>query len=165
METKNETTTTPQMPVGFSLNELLVVIAIVALLVGIGLPAAKVLTESFVSSKWTVMIVRAALSNARGIAGNEGKYAGVRFQQDAEGNQYMIFIIHDPDAPPSEPEGPRKAWSGFRAVQGRKPLRLPVNAGVMDLRIGNVGTPPNLEINDDTHIDEDVEMRTRRHFR
>ncbi|HEG42823.1 MAG TPA: prepilin-type N-terminal cleavage/methylation domain-containing protein [Phycisphaerales bacterium] len=140
---------------GFSLNELLVVIAIVALLVGIGLPAAKVLTESFVSSKWTVMIVGAALSNARGIAGNEGKYAGVRFQQDAEGNQYMIFIIHSPGDTVAE-------YDGFRAVQGRKPVRLPVNAGVMDMRIrtnlGDAKDPSDEPVISDNEINEDVEI-------
>ena len=141
------------MTKGFSLNELLVVMAILGLLIGIGVPASKMLTESFASSEGTVMIVGAALSNARAIAASEGTYAGVRFQQDAEGNQYMIFIIHE--STPADVDS-------FRVIQGRKPVRLPVNAGVMDLRIrtnlGNANDSSDTPVISDAEIDTAVEL-------
>ncbi len=142
---------------GFSLNELLVVMAIIALLIGIGVPASKALTDSFASSEGTVMIVGAALSNARAIAMSNSlnAAAGVRFQQDAAGNQYMIFIIHE--STPADVDS-------FRVIEGRKPVRLPANAGVMDMMIRtdriNASNPSDEPVISDDKIDEDdVELR------
>ncbi len=127
---------------GFSLSEMLVVISVIVLLIGIGIPAARQITDSFESSAGLKNVISAALSNARAIATKNQKYAGLRFQQDQNGRGYMIFIVHDPakgrwdneiDADPGV-TGAGLA-NGFRAVKGLKPVKLPANAGVMDLRI------------------------------
>ena len=112
---------------GYTLTELMVVVAILAVLVGLGVPAAKQIVESFESSAGLSHVISAALNNARAIATKKQKYAGVRFQQDTNGNQYMIFVVNDPCS--------TGLANGFRAIEGRKPIKLPANAGVMDLRI------------------------------
>lgn len=101
--------------------EVLVVMAIMAILMGVSIPAAKALMASFESGTGTRQLINAALSNARAIAVREQTYAGVRFQQDKAGNTYIVFIEHDPDP---APDGTGLA-NGFRAVQGRKPMKLP----------------------------------------
>jgi len=116
---------------GLSLTEMTVVIATIALLTVFGIPAIRTFVRSFETEAGVRGMINAALSNARAIAAREQKYAGVRFQQkwepdDKEGSQYMIFIIHDKINTGLE--------NGFRAVPGTKPLKLPDNIGVMDLR-------------------------------
>lgn len=115
---------------GFTLVELLVAVAIIVMLVAIAIPASRSLKSSY-ESTGTESIISAALANARSIAAKERRYAGVRFQKawqaDNDGPQYMIFIVHDVNATNLE--------SGFRAVQGLKPIKLPDNIGVMDLRL------------------------------
>ena len=110
---------------GLTLPELVVAIATIALLLGIGLPAIRALINSFETQSGAKTLISTALASARAIAAKEQRYAGVRFQQDLSGNQYMIFIIHDFDKTGLE--------SGFRAVEGVKPIKLPDNVGVMDL--------------------------------
>jgi len=99
-------------------------------------PATKALMESFETSAGVRKLISAVLCNARAIAAKEQRYAGVRFQRDLKGNQYMIFIIHDPTLRPL----------GFRAVEGKKPIKLPANIGVMDLYVKDnylpAGPPP-----------------------
>jgi len=107
-----------------SLTEMLVVTAVVAVLLAISVPAAKKVMESFDSSAGARALINAALSNARAMAMATGRYTGVRFQQDRNGNDYMIFIYNDPSIP--SPAG------NFQAVKGRKPMRLPSNVGVLD---------------------------------
>ena len=81
---------------GLTLTETTIVIAIVALLAVLGLPAARVMFNSMVQSPaGTKAMIGAALSSARAIAAKERRYAGVRFQEDYNGDQYMIFIIND----------------------------------------------------------------------
>jgi type II secretory pathway pseudopilin PulG len=134
---------------GFSLSELLVVISVLVLLIGIGIPAAKQITDSFESSAGLRSVISAALSNARAIAIKNQKYAGLRFQQDLQGRGYMIFIVHDPAEKISSIEEmlakPNATGTGlangFRAVKGLKPIKLPANAGVMDLRVKADYTP------------------------
>ena len=137
---------------GLTLTELLVVIAVMAILVGIGVTATKAVLESFESSTNVKRVISAALSNARAIAAKEQKYAGVRFQQDANGNHYMIFIIKDLPAPAA----------GFRAVPGKKPIRLPSDVGVMDLRVkGDYDNPLGTDtetVSSNDYINDDVEL-------
>ena len=125
---------------GFTLNELLVVIAVLAVLVGIGAPATRALLRSFESSAQMGSVISAALSNAKAIAA-KGKYTGIRFQQDLDGNQYMIFIVNEV---PAKMGG---LTNGFRAVKGRKPLKFPANVGVMHF------------IGGDAEIDEEWKLR------
>ncbi|MEJ2702958.1 MAG: hypothetical protein P8Z79_11010 [Sedimentisphaerales bacterium] len=112
---------------GLTLTEMVIVVATIALLLGLGLPAVRALLASFESESGTRSMINAALSNARAIAAREQRYAGVRFQQDSAGHEYMIFIVHDFEKTGLSP--------GFRAVEGLKPIKLPENSGVMDLMV------------------------------
>lgn len=109
---------------GISLTEALVVVSIIAILLAISIPAARELGRSLDQSMGAVSVIDAALANARAIAIREQKYAGVRFQQDVLGNQYLTFIVHDPAAT-------QKA-NGFRAVENKKPMALPEAMGVIE---------------------------------
>ncbi len=117
---------------GITLMEMTVVIAVVALLVSLGLPAVHMLFDSFESQGGGRSVISAALASARAIAAREQRYAGVRFQKayDPAGPlrapQYMIFIVHDFDK--------TGLVSGFRAVEGVEPIKLPDSVGVMDLK-------------------------------
>ena len=115
----------PQTKTGFSLTEMVVVIATISLLVAFGLPVMRVICESLESRTGGKSMISAALSSARAIAAKEQHYAGIRFQRDSDGNQYMIFIIHDFEKTGLNP--------GFRAVETLKPTKLPEGLGVMDL--------------------------------
>jgi prepilin-type N-terminal cleavage/methylation domain-containing protein len=134
---------------GFTLVELLTVVSIVLLLAVIGLPAAKQVLNSFESSLSVRYLISAALGNARAIAAREQAYAGLRFQQDLAGNQYMIFIVNDPDVGPLIPGN-----LGCRAVAGQKPIKLPENVGVMDLK---VKLDYDLQNPKDSEVDIEVE--------
>lgn len=112
---------------GLTLTEMVVVIAIISLLVGLGLPAIRVFRNSFESRGGGKSMISAALSTARAIAAKEQRYAGIRFQQNLAGNQYMVFIVHDFERTGLNP--------GFRAVEGLKPIKLPESVGVMDLMV------------------------------
>ena len=112
---------------GLTLTELVVTIAIAAILMAVAVPAAKRLAESLSHSAGAYGLISAALSNARAIATSQGKYAGLRFQQAADGRTYMVFIINDPAVGPFVPGN-----LGCMAMQGRKPIALPENAGVID---------------------------------
>jgi prepilin-type N-terminal cleavage/methylation domain-containing protein len=110
---------------GFSLTEMIVVIAIIALLTALGLPAIHSLQKSFESGSGVNSIIDAALSSARAIAAREQRYAGIRFELDFHNNQYMIFIIHDPEK--------TKLSSGFCELEGQKPIKLPDDVRIIDL--------------------------------
>lgn len=102
---------------GISLTEILVVMAVMAILMGVSIPVAKQLANSFESTTGTRQLINAALSNARAIAVRQQAYAGIRFQQDNNGNTYIIFIVHDNKA--------TGFANGFRALMGRKPMKMP----------------------------------------
>ena len=111
----------------FSLADVMVVMAIIAILAAILMPAAKTLIESFETASQVNPVIGVALANSRALAIKERKYVGIRFQQDLTGDQYMIQIIHDDIS--------TGLANGFRAVQGRKPMKLPEAVGVMDLMV------------------------------
>jgi hypothetical protein len=120
-----------------------VVIAIAALMVGLTIPAANMLLNSFESESGAKSIISSALASARAIAAKEQHYAGIRFQKRYDPNnpdplnasQYIIFIIYDHDRTTLE--------NGFRGVDGVQPIKLPDSIGVMDLLYDpNDLTPP-----------------------
>ena len=80
---------------GFSLSELLVVVGVMSLLIGIGVPATKAIMDSVNSSASLRNMLNAATNNARAMAIKHQKYAGIRFQTDNQGDQYMIYIVND----------------------------------------------------------------------
>ncbi len=117
---------------GVTLIELLVVVTIITLLTAVGLPAFKALSTAFESGDSVERMINSALAAARAAAIQDQRYVGVRFQkafnQDPlKASQYMILI--ERDAASTEIE------SGFRAVQGLKPVKLPDSVGVMDLNV------------------------------
>jgi len=119
---------------GVTLPEMTVVISIAALMVGLTLPAANMLFNSFESESGAKSIVSAALSSARAIAAKEQRYAGIRFQKRYDPNnpigasQYIIFII-------KHGQKSNSLDYGFRAVDGIQPIKLPDSIGVMDMTI------------------------------
>jgi len=136
----------------FSLAEIMVVIAIIAILATVVIPAAKTMVESFEMSSQINPVIGAALANARALAMKEQKYAGIRFQQDLSGSQYMILIIHD--------DIKTGLAYGFRAVQGRKPMKLPEAIGVMDFMVKDhaAGLPAEFPVATDTDINDPAEL-------
>ena len=110
---------------GLTLTEMVVVVATIALLVGLGVPAVRTFLSSFESRSGARSMISAALASARAIAAKEQRYAGIRFQKDLDDNQYMVYIVHDPEI----------GAYFFRAAEGLKPIKLPESIGAMDLRI------------------------------
>ena len=128
---------------GVTLIEMMVVVAIAALMVGLTIPAANMLLNSFESESGAKSIISAAMASARAIAAKEQRYAGIRFQKRYDPNnpdplnesQYIIFIVQDPNV----------MAFGFRAVEGIQPIKLPDSIGLMDLLynpiLGSATTP------------------------
>lgn len=146
---------------GVTLSEVLVVVAAMVLLTVLAVPATRKIVASFESASGVRRVIAAALANARAIAAKEQKYAGIRFQQDLNGDQYMIFIIHDPADPPTAAQlaaDPQRTGTGlangFRALEGRKPIKLPPTIGVMDLRLVNRTTMTETAVNSDGQLDD-----------
>lgn len=133
---------------GLTLTEEVVVIAVIAMLVAFGLPAIRTFFRSIESKGGANSMISAALASARAIAAKEQHYAGIRFQnryqQDGKGRQYMIFIVHDPDA--------TDLANGFRAVEGINPIKLPDNVEVMEV------------VNGDSEIDNDDKLTNKTTF-
>ena len=138
---------------GLTLTEMTVVIMVISLLVSLGLPAVRMLSNSFESQSGARAVISAAMASARAIAAKEQRYAGIRFQKAYHPNgplrvpQYMIFIVHDFDK--------TGLVSGFRAVEGLEPIKLPGSVGVMDLRHR---TNQNPRYAGDEPIDDDNKM-------
>jgi type II secretory pathway pseudopilin PulG len=118
---------------GVTLVEMTVVVAIAALMVGLTIPAANMLLNSFESESGAKSIISSAMASARAIAAKEQRYAGIRFQKRYDPNnpdplnesQYIIFIVYDYDR--------TGLANGFRAADGIQPIKLPDSIGVMDL--------------------------------
>jgi type II secretory pathway pseudopilin PulG len=118
---------------GVTLVEMMVVVGIAALMLGLTIPAANMLLNSFESESGAKTIISSALASARAIAAKEQRYAGIRFQKRYDPNnldplnesQYIIFIVYDHDR--------TGLANGFRAADGIQPIKLPDSIGVMDL--------------------------------
>ena len=122
---------------GMTLVETTVTVAIVSLLAVLATPSIRAYFNALGSPAEVKGAISAAFASARAIAAKEQHYAGVRFQQDPSGKQYMIFIIQDPAI----------GATFFRAVDGQKPIKLPDNIGVMDLMVRTDHSSP-LDVND-----------------
>jgi len=138
---------------GLTLIEMMVVIAIVALLVSISMPALRQLMDSTATEGTVRGMIAAAMASARAIAAREQRYAGIRFQQDLDGRQYMIFIVHDFNE--------TGLANGFRAVGKLTPIELPDTIGVMDLRLGSDG---DKEISSEADITLEWQLRDTTSF-
>jgi hypothetical protein len=125
---------------GLTLVETTVVVGTIVLMVGFGAPAVRSLMHSFQTESGTRSVVKAALSTAQAMAMARQRYVGVRFQKHLaplssstrpidliNAPQYMIFIMQD------EPKNMGGLGSGYRAVEGQEPMKLPDMIGVMDL--------------------------------
>ena len=135
-----------------TLTELLVVVAVMSILLGISVPTAQHLMKSFESSTSVRHLINAALSNARAIAVRNQAYAGVRFQEDVDGNTYMILIMNDAEA--------TGLVNGFRAVIGRNPMKLSEGVGVL----ANAFSTSNTDAQNDALIDLPVEWTNANTF-
>ena len=138
---------------GLTVVELLVVIGIIAVVVAISLPAFNAMQKSFDSTGAEGMI-SAALSTARTLAISRQQYVGVRFQKEystqsiLDTDQYMIFVIY------KESKEMGNLGDAFHAINGYKPMKLPSNIGVLDMKLGN-----SADIASDGQINEDMELR------
>jgi prepilin-type N-terminal cleavage/methylation domain-containing protein len=138
---------------GLTLIELLVVIGIIAAVVAISLPAINAMQKSFDSTGAEGMI-NAALSTARTLAITRQQYVGVRFQKEYDvndvlnANQYMIFVIY------KESKEMGNLGDAFHAIDGYKPMKLPANIGVMDMKLGST----NQIVDSDDRINDDWEV-------
>jgi type II secretory pathway pseudopilin PulG len=123
--------------VGVTLAEMMVVIGIAALMLGLAVPAANVLLNSFESESGAKSIISSAMASARAIASKEQRYAGIRFQKrydpsnpdPLKASQYIIFIIKE------EQKYSNSLNHGFREVEGIQPIKLPDSIGVMDMTL------------------------------
>ncbi len=144
---------------GLTLIEMTLVIATIALLVGFGVPAVRVLINSFQSESGTRSVIGAALSSARAMAVKNRRYAGIRFQKRCtsrdplnplsgviDAPQYMIFIVNE------EKKKMDGLTIGFRAIEGIEPIKLPDTTGVIDVSqiAGNADIDDEVELNDAT---------------
>ena len=136
---------------GFTLVEMLMALAVIGIVIAVTIPATKAFRTG-VDQAGTRSMISAALASARALAAKQGTYAGVRFQQDPngqwdpnDGHLYMIFIVYDPVVP--------NRVNRFTAVKGIKPVKLPDALGVMEDLKSTIA--PNVL---DTDIDEPSEL-------
>ena len=130
---------------GFSLVEMMVAIGIVALLLIFSMPALRAIVRSFGESGSAEGIIGPAMASARAIAAKEQRYAGIRFQQTAAGEQYAVFIINDPNkAGYVDTLGHIHLYvNGFMVVPGMLPIKFPSNTGVVSGKDGTITIDPN----------------------
>lgn len=146
---------------GRTLAEMAIVIAAVVLLGGFGLPAVRTFIASFESGTGARPVISAALASARAIAAREQRYAGIRFQKVCnsgdplnplggvlEAAQYMVFIVHE------EPRKMGNIVTGYKALEGMQPIKLPDSVAVMDI----------ISIGADADIDEPFELNNASAF-
>jgi type II secretory pathway pseudopilin PulG len=145
---------------GMTLAEMAVVIGIIALMVGLTLPVANMLYNSFESTGGVEAMINAALESAKSIAIKEQRYAGIRFQKRYDPanpdplnqSQYIIYIIKKAGQQSNSLD------YGFCAVDGIQPIKLPDSIGVMDLKY-------NSKFIGDGTADSDTELTNPNIFR
>ena len=76
---------------GFTLIEMLVVVSIIAIMISLTVPAINSMVQSHRTTS-AKNLVRSSLIQAQAYAAKERKYAGIRFQLDGAGRQYMILV-------------------------------------------------------------------------
>lgn len=76
---------------GFTLIEMLVVVGIIAIMVSLVMPAGSSMIQSHRKSS-AKNLIKTSLAQAQAYAAKERKYAGIRFQLDASGRQYLILV-------------------------------------------------------------------------
>ena len=126
---------------------MLVVLTIMTLLFAAGVPAIKALQSAFSSTGSVSTMVEAVLASARARAMRDQRYVGVRFQEDLEGHQYMVFVQHDYDETGLAP--------GVRAIEGLRAIKLPDHFCVLDLKV-RTNHDDATDPNDETVRPEDL---------
>ena len=116
----------------FSLAELLVVMAIIGLMLGLTMPSVNTMIHSHHLASVKTLI-RSALTQAQVYAASNQKYAGLRFQQDLDGKQYVVLIEHEPKGMSIISGKPVPAYIGERytAIPNAKPIALPASIGLI----------------------------------
>ncbi|MBN1844737.1 MAG: prepilin-type N-terminal cleavage/methylation domain-containing protein, partial [Sedimentisphaerales bacterium] len=113
----------------FTLVEMLVVILIVAIMISLIVPASNAFVYSYKASS-AQNLVRSALAQAQAYAAKERRYAGIRFQYDAEGwehgRQYLILIERTPAVDNEQ----------YQAVPNVTPVSLPAGMGALSGVVG-----------------------------
>ncbi len=148
---------------GITLMEMIAVVAAVAILTLLSMPAIRSLRKSFVSEGAVRSLINSTLASARAMAAKKRCYVGVRFQTAYEYNgdasdlndpdefyahdvlnakQYMVFIMHKRGES-------QHLLEGFWVLEGAKPIKLPGNFGVMDMKLGT-------QNNDTIKLDGDI---------
>ncbi|KPK76172.1 MAG: hypothetical protein AMJ79_07870, partial [Phycisphaerae bacterium SM23_30] len=123
----------------FSLAELLVVMAIIGLMLGLTMPSVNTMIHSHHLASVKTLI-RSALTQAQVYAASNQKYAGLRFQQDLDGKQYVVLIEHQPRCIVSgalENIGER-----YTAIPKVKPIALPDGIGLISGAIDQLDLDP-----------------------
>ncbi|MFC1782245.1 Tfp pilus assembly protein FimT/FimU [Planctomycetota bacterium] len=133
------------LPSGFTLTELLVVVAIIGVMLGLTMPAFNTMVKSQRISS-TQTLIRSALTQAQVYAAANQGYAGIRFQQDLNGKQYVVLIEY------SHNNGTIMI---FKPVPNVRPTALPEGIGLISGEIDAFSTYPEKDLYlDDNNIDD-----------
>jgi len=105
----------------FTLVELLVVVAIIGIMLGLTMPSFNSMMQSQRAASAKTLI-RTALTQAQIYASSQQKYAGLRFQSDADGRPYIILIENTHD-------------NTYAPIPNVRPVALPEGIGLISASI------------------------------
>lgn len=118
----------------FTIVELLTVIAIIAIMVSLTVPATSNMVKSHRQAA-AKNLIRSAMAQAQAYAVKERKYAGLRFQKDGAGQQYILLVENKTI---TIIDGSNyDAWNDYllkdlyTPVDNIQPMTLPVGLAVM----------------------------------